>query len=223
MVLSFIRGESGLGDFDRVVNRSIEMLGDARQSFELATRALLIDGPADDIGSEIRETDRRINRTEQALRAELIDHVTRRGAAEIHSVFGLVLLIKKIERCGDFAKDILELTESGVSLAPVPEAEMLLSEREVVSDLFVRAAELLTVADPDLEAVEDFVERVDCVSADCQARIDSYLTSNRSGDEVVPLAIYSRFQRRIVANLKGLVLAWADPEYLTDGGYDAES
>ena len=125
------------------------------------------------------------------------------------------MLVKKIERCGDHAKNILELTESGVSLAQVPETQMLLDERAAVSGLFARTAELLTDTAPAPEPVDEFADRVDGVIADCQARIDSYLTSDRPGHEVVPLAIYSRFQRRIAANLMGVVWAWAEPEYLT--------
>lgn len=217
MVLSFIKGESGHGDFEQLVARSIDMLGDAHRSFELATRTLLIDrGPDDGTASDIRDIDRRINRTEQELRSELVAHVSRRGAAEFHTVLGFTVLLKKIERVGDHAKNILELTEGGVSLAGVPENEMLLAEREALSSLFGRAAALLTESDPDPVAVSDFADGINCVIADCQARIDSYLTSDRPGHEVVPLAIYSRFQRRIAANLMGVVWAWAEPEYLTN-------
>jgi hypothetical protein len=197
------------------------MLGDAHRSFELATRVILVDSGIDDAAaadaaSAIRDNDLRINRTEQELRRELMAYVSRRGAAEFHTVLGFTLLLKKIERCGDHAKNILELTEGGVSLAGTAEAEMLLTERDALSGLFVRAAGLLTESEPDPVDVGDFADGINCVIADCQARIDSYLTSDRPGHEVVPLAIYSRFQRRIAANLMGVVWAWAEPEYLTN-------
>ena len=222
MVLSFIGGESGHGDFEHLVAGSISMLGDAHRSFELATGALLLDGDTDSdqgerAASAIRDIDRRINRAEQELRNDLVDHISRRGSSGIHTVLGFTVLIKKIERCGDQAKNILELTEGGVSLADVPETPMLLDERTIVSELFARTAQLLTDTAPEPEVVDDFAERVDGVSADCQARIDSYLTCDRPGHEVVPLAIYSGFQLRIAANLMGVVWAWAEPEYLTGG------
>lgn len=216
MVLSFIRGDSGHGGFEDIVAKSVAMLGDAYQSFELATTALLSDGGADAISQDIRDLDRRINRTENQLRRELVEHASVHGRADIASVVGLTLLLKKIERVGDHAKNILELTESGVSLADVPENETLLAERQILSDLFAQTAELVTNADSGPDAVADFAEEVNSFIADCQARIDSYVTSDRPGHEVVPLAIYYRFLRRISANLLGLV--WAAVEPLPDVG-----
>ena len=133
------------------------------------------------------------------------------GNGDLTSVLGFTLLIKKIERVGDHAKNILELTENGVSLADVPETEELLAERDVVSALFERAAEMLEIVDPHPDDIRDFADRVNSVIALCQARIDSYLVSERPGREVVPLAVYHRFLRRIAANLLGVVRAWAEP------------
>ena len=187
------------------------MLDDAFHSFDLASRAILTDAGADAIAQDIRDTDRRINQAEQDLRRELVTHVATNGNRDIGSVVGFTLLVKKIERCGDHAKNILELTESGVSLASVPETGELLAEREVVSALFDRAAELLGSTESTPDDIRDYAERVNGVIAVCQARIDSYLVSERPGREVVPLAIYNRFLRRIAANLLGAVRAWAEP------------
>ncbi len=211
MVLAYITGDSGHGDFDHIISKSIAMLGDAHRSFELATQSILSDDAADALAREIREIDRRINKTEHRLRSELVIHASMTEKADIGSVVGFTLLLKKIERVGDHAKNILELTENGVSLAEVPEIETLLAEREVLSDLFSRTAGLLTTADPAADAVEDYIGRANHVIAECQARIDSYMVSDRPGREVVPLAIYYRFLRRIAANLLGVVWATTDP------------
>lgn len=220
MVLSFIRGESGPGDIEELVARSIGMLGDAHRSFELATQALLTDDAPDNIAQDVYDLERRINRTEQELRTELVTYIKRRGVGGIQTVLSFTLLLKKIERCGDHAKNILELTEGGISLAAVPETRSLLEDREILSTLFARAADLLTTIEPDLDTIDDFAGRANAIIADCQARIDGYLTSKRPGDEVVPLAIYYRFHRRIAANLLGVMWVWAEPEQLTDPGDD---
>jgi len=211
MNLSILRGDAEHGDFESIVSKSIEMLGLAHRSFNLATDALLTNADADAIAREIREIDRRINRTEQQLRSDLMGHVSVTGGRDIETVLGFTLLLKKIERVGDFAKDILELNESSVELNVALETEALLAERGVLSGLYTRAAELLMVADPGAAAVQDYVDRVDTVIADCQARIDSYMLSDRPAHEVVALAIYYRFLRRIAANLLGVVRASAEP------------
>ena len=118
MVLSLIRGNADHGGFDPILRGSIAVLADARHSFELATATLLAppgdDGSAlsEDAAREVRDTDRRINKAEQRLRSDLAECAARLDGAEIETVIGLVLLLKKIERCGDHAKNILELAES---------------------------------------------------------------------------------------------------------------
>lgn len=226
MVLSFFRGGAGDGDFDHIVSRSVAMIGEARHSFDLATLALLTEAGPGAIAEDVRDTDQRINAAEQELRRELVVHVAVKGTADIGSVMGFTLLLKKIERVGDQAKNILELAENGVSLADVPETETLLAERRVLSALFTEAGELLGSTDPDAESLEDYGNRVEAIMAAYQSEIDQCMTSDRPGHEVVPLAIYYRFLRRIAANLLGAVRTSAEPapfiDYLEDGTVDTD-
>ena len=59
-----------------------------------------------------------------------------------------------------------------------------------------------------------------------QQEIDGYMASERPGREVVPLAIYARYLRRIVANLLGVVRTSAEPlphvDYLEGGTIDTD-
>ncbi len=108
------------------------MLGDARHSFDLATTVLLTGVGAESVAQDIRDTDDRINVAEQDLRSELVVHVSVQGSADIGTVLAFTLLLKKIERIGDQAKNILDLAEHGVSLAGHPDIETLLAERRDV-------------------------------------------------------------------------------------------
>jgi phosphate transport system protein len=226
LVLSFFRGSSGEGDFDHIVAKAVGMLGDARHSFDLATLALLTDAGPDAVAQDVRDTDRRIDLTEQELRRELIVHVSVKGSADIGSVLGFTLLLKKIERIGDQAKNILELAENGVSLAAGEGAEKRLEERQHLSTLFGEAGELLASPDADDATIDDFAERTSSLVDKFQDEIDGYMTSERPGREVVPLAIYYRFLRRTAANLVGVVRTSAETapytDYLEDGTVDTE-
>ncbi len=226
MVLAFFKGSSGDGNFDHIVSKSVTMLGDARHSFDLATLALLADTDPTAVAEDIRATDQRINDAEQELRSELIVHVSVQGNADIGSVLGFTLLLKKIERVGDQAKNILELAETGVSLSNSAEIEDLLAGRQAASALFAEAGELLGSADTDEAAIEDFAERATAITTDLQAAIDGFMTSDRPGREVVPLAIYYRYLRRIVANLLGIVRTSSEPlphvDYLEGGTVDTD-
>ncbi len=202
------------------------MLGDARHSFDLATTALLTGADAESVAQDIRETDDRINEAEQELRSELVVHVSVQGSADIGSVLAFTLLLKKIERIGDQAKNILDLAEHGVSLADHPEVETLLAERREVSTLFARAAELLGDSNASEEEIEAFATRTQELVSGYKAKIDGFMVSERPGRDVVPLAIYYRYLRRIVANLVGVVRSSSEPlpffDYLEDGTVDTD-
>ena len=226
MGLSFFKRDSGDGSFDHIVSKSLTMLGDARHSFDLATLALLTDTGADTVADDIRETDNRINQAEQELRSELVVHVSVQGTADIGSVLGFTLLLKKIERIGDQAKNILDLAENGISLAGNQNVTELLEEQQTVSSLFSEAADLLADHDASEERVSEYADRAHTLAAAHQARIDGFMTSDRPGREVVPLAIYYRYLRRIVANLIGIVRTSSEPlpyvDYLDDGATDTD-
>ncbi len=220
--MSFFRqGPAGL---DHVETRSIEMLADARHSFDLATTAILTGTTPASIADEIRSTDHRINQAEQDLRAELVIHATVHGTGNIASVLGFILLLKKIERIGDQAKNILDLAEAGVCLSDGRDADALNAEQAEVSALFEVAGRLLS--DPTDDEAQAFVTKVSELILDFQGRIDSYIHSPQPGYEVVPLAIYYRYLKRIVANLRGVVGVAVDPlphiDYLEQGTVDTD-
>lgn len=226
MVFAFFKGGQSDGGFDTIVSKSVGMLGDARHSFDLATTALLTGADAESVAQDIRDTDQRINAAEQELRSELVVHVSVQGGADIGSVLGFTLLLKKIERIGDQAKNILDLSEIGISLADSPEVEALLAGRATVSALFAEAADLLADSSASDDAIQEYSERASALAADYQTMITGFMTSDRPGREVVPLAIYYRYLRRIVANLVGVVRTSAEPlpyvDYLEDGTIDTD-
>ena len=206
MVLSFFRGgDSGL---DHVVTRSVAMVTDARHSFDLACTALMSGADPRLIADDVRETDLRINANEQQLRGELAVHISVHGPNDIGEVIGLILLLKKIERVGDHAKNILDLAESGVSFVNESDIDGLLEERRIVSGFFTEASEILAEHDG---IPQSFRERVDAMTSQIQLRIDGYMTSEQPGHQVVPRAVYHRYLQRIVANLNSAVFAATEP------------
>ena len=96
----------------------------------------------------------------------------------------------------------------------------------MLSALFAEAGELLGDTDTSEEALADYASRVDAITADHQAKIDGFMTSERPGKEVVPLAIYYRYLRRTAANLLGVVRTSSEPfphaDYLDDGSVDTD-
>ncbi len=226
MVLEFFRRNSGEGDFGHIVSRAVTMLGDARHSYDLATLVLLSNADPGNVAQDIRDTDQRINQAEQELRSELIVHVSVKGAADIGSVLGFTLLLKKIERIGDQAKNILELAEGGVRMSGAPEIDVVRGDCGAISTFFAEAGTLLSAADVDDEAVADYAARVNAVIDDLHDKMNGYMTSDRPGRDVVPLAILYRYLRRVAANLVGIVRTSVEPlphvDYLEGGTVDTD-
>ncbi len=225
MVLAFFKSTDD-GNFDHIVSSAVAMLADARHSFDLATLAVLTDADPAAVADDVRKTDQRINLAEQELRSELIVHVSVQGTADIGSVLGFTLLLKKIERIGDQAKNILDLAENGVTLADRSDIDDLLAGRQVLSGLFGEAGVLLSDPDPSDEAISEYADRAVAAMHEYQATIDACMTSDLPGREVVPLAIYFRYLRRVAANLVGVVRSSSEPiptvDYLEGGTVDTE-
>ena len=217
MILEFFRrGDSSM---DQIDARVATMINDARHSFDLATAAVLSGADASQMRDDVEKTDNRINEAEQQLRQELVVHVAVQGSSDIGTVLGLTLLIKKIERIGDQAKNILDLTDEGVSLVDAPDVDGFLADRTAISEMFSDTAQLLTDHTP--EAVTDFIRRADELRRHCETKVREFMHSDEPGHYAVPRAILYRYWKRIVANLMGVVTTAVEPvqhiDYL-DGG-----
>ncbi|QGG93657.1 PhoU domain-containing protein [Actinomarinicola tropica] len=222
MVLSFFRrGESGM---EQITQRVVDMLHDARHSFDLATSALVDGVPAGDVADDLHATDERINRAEQELRRELIVHVAVHGGDDIGDVLGYTLLIKKIERIGDQAKNIWDMAGEGVSFAEADDREEYASGLRAISEMVDEVAEL--IVDPDPDRIAAFRARADAMRVAEEARIREFMHSDEPGHWAVPRAVLHRYLKRVVANLGGVVTTLTEPvqtqDYFDEGRTDID-
>ncbi len=207
MVMSFFRRSEG--GFESITAHTVSMLADARHSFDLASTAVLSGAAFDSVAEDVRSTDDRINQVEQDLRRELVVHVSVQGADDIGAVLAYTLLIKKIERIGDQAKNILDLAEEDVDLSDEPDTAELIEYRRQISDMMGQTADLVAEVDP--EAAAEFRDRADALRHHLEGQIRDCMHSDRPGREVVPRAILYRYWKRIVANLAGIVGSDTEP------------
>ena len=199
MVFEFFRSaDDGLQQVDREVTT---MLADCRHSFDLAMAALVTDGEVDALARDVRATDDRINATEENVRRELIVHTAVRGGVDVGSVLGLLLVVKKLERVGDQAKNILGLALEGVRFTG-DAADDFAAYRSRVGSVFARAQELLAADEPD---IDDFVERCRALMAECEGVVVAALHDEGPGVVAVPRAMLFRYLKRTVANVLGTV------------------
>ncbi len=217
----FKKSESGL---EVIAHRTIAMLADARHSFDLASAAVLSGADPESVAQDIRTTDEHINNAEQVLRGELVTHVAVHGTTDIGSVLSYTLLIKKIERIGDQAKNILDLAEEGVSLVGEEDISELIEVRRVISSMFAEAADLM--AETTTEQARDFYDRATKLRHSIENKIRDYMHSEEPGSYAVPRAVLYRYWKRIVANLAGVVTGVTEPlqnqGYTDDGQTDLD-
>jgi phosphate uptake regulator len=207
MVLSFFRrGDPGM---THITSEIVTMLGDARHSFDVAAGAVLDGGDVERAAADVIATDDHINRAEFDIRRELIVHVSVHGATDIASVLGYTLLVKKVERLGDQAKNILDLALEGVSLADAPDHTELERARREILELYGEVAEVL--AHPDEDRVAEIRQRGDRLQEIHAAHVLELVHSQEPGYVAVPRAVLHRYLKRIVANLVGIALTITEP------------
>jgi hypothetical protein len=210
MVMSFFhKGSQAQSGMDHITAQVVTMLGEARRSFDLACAAVLSGADVSHTSREIESTDLRINRMETELRKELIVHVSVQGAGDIGQVIAYTLLIKKVERIGDQAKNILDLASEGVALAGAPDVAEFLDAQSAISRLFAEVSALLL--EPSDDAVVDIRRHAYDVHQVHVDRIRELLHSTEPGSFAVPRAILHRYLKRVVANLASIASTLTEP------------
>ena len=117
MVLEFFRG-GGDSQLESIESQIRQMLLDDRHTFDAAINALIGGTDPATVGEDIRQTDRRVNKAERAVRRELVVHVSVHGAsADQTVVMASMSIVKDVERIGDYAKNIFDIANAGVNLS----------------------------------------------------------------------------------------------------------
>lgn len=202
MVFSFFRSSSDRA-LDHVDHEVASMLGECRHSLDLALGALTAGGDIAAVGEEIRTTDRRINASEEAVRRDMIVHTTVQGGSDVGAVLASILVVKKLERVGDQAKNIFDLADEGVRFSGSPDEAELRAIGVEVSGRLAEAAAIL--GEPDDEQARAFIEVCEERMRDLDGRVNQLIHSDEPARHAVPRAMYFRYLKRIVANVVGAV------------------
>lgn len=183
-----------------VEQQLVEMLASCQDTFRLATAAVFGEQDVIEAGNQLDETDKDLNRTERAIRRELLVHGTVRGA-EVDQ--GLMLaymsVAKDIERIGDYCKNIWNLAQMGVSFAGADDVEELTKHRMRVASLIERA--LTAFADQNAQRVHELIPAIREDLGHYDTHIIQYVTSDEPGRYAAPRALFYRYLKRISAHL----------------------
>lgn len=202
MVMQFFRGpdEPGLAHIEHQI---LTMLSDCRHSFDLSFAAVLTGGDPSVLASDVRNTDGRINRTEQEIRRELVVHATVRGSEDMGTVLAYLMVTRMIERAGDQTKNILDLALEGVTFAGDSDRDDMVAYRDEISAMFGTVGSIFT--ETEERKARAFLARADEILKACDRHVRAQLHTTEPASHAVPRALLYRYLKRITANLANIV------------------
>ena len=181
-----------------------EMLASCQDAYQLATSAAFGERDVAKAGVELIALDKDINRTERAIRRELLVHGTVRGA-EVDQ--GLMLtymsVAKDIERIGDKCKDIWELAEMGANLSLGEDADELESHRAHVSELIAWTLEAFSTEDAN--KVHELIETINADAEHYDSHVVHFVTSEMPSRFAAPRALFYRYIKRLSRHLSNIL------------------
>lgn len=189
---------------ENVEQQLAAMLAQCQDAYRLATEAIFGERDPAAAGEELLALDQEINRTERAVRRELLVHGTVRGA-EVDQ--GLMLtymsVAKDIERIGDKCKDIWELTEMGANLSVGDDTEELLKHRRHVAQLIEWTLDAFTTE--DAAKVHELISTIDEDAAHYDTHVFHFVQSEMPSRFAAPRALFYRYIKRLSKHLSNIL------------------
>lgn len=189
---------------ENVEQQLAAMLGQCQDAYRIATESVFGERDPRVGGEELIALDQEINRTERAIRRELLVHGTVRGA-EVDQ--GLMLtymsVAKDIERIGDKCKDIWELTTMGANLSVGDDTEELLNHRYHVAQLIGWTLDAFTTE--DAQKVHALMSTIDDDAAHYDSHVFQFVQTDMPSRHAAPRALFYRYIKRLSKHLSNIL------------------
>lgn len=189
---------------ENVEQQLAAMLAQCQDAYRLATEAVFGERDPVSAGRELMALDQEINRTERAVRRELLVHGTVRGT-EVDQ--GLMLtymsVAKDIERTGDKCKDIWELAEMGANLSVGDDTEELLKHRDHVAKLIESTLDAFTTE--DIPKVHELIAIIADDADHYDSHVIHFVQSDMPSRHAAPRALFYRYIKRLSKHLSNIL------------------
>lgn len=206
-MFSIFRDTDQLTTVEQQIN---EMLANCQDTFRLANSAVFGEEDVTVAGDQLEETDKDLNRTERAIRRELLVHGTVRGSeVDIGLMLTYMSIAKDIERIGDYCKNIWNLAQMGVTFRDSDDVEELTKHRQRVAALIKKALDAF--AEQDADAVHEMVPAIKEDMQHYDGHIIQFVGSDLPGSFSAPRALYYRYLKRISAHLSNTLTSVVMP------------
>jgi Na+/phosphate symporter len=194
-------------DSDQLENVELQlaaMLAQCQDAYRIATETVFGERDPTTGGEELLELDQEINRTERAIRRELLVHGTVRGA-EVDQ--GLMLtymsVAKDIERIGDKCKDIWELTGMGANFSVGDDTTELTKHRQHVGELIALTLDAFTTE--DAEKVHGLISAINDDAAHYDTHVLQFVQTDLPSRYAAPRALFYRYIKRLSRHLSNIL------------------
>lgn len=189
---------------ENVEQQLAAMLVQCEDAYRIATQAVFAEREPIEAGVELMALDAEINRTERAVRRELLVHGTVRGAeVDLGLMLTYMSVAKDIERIGDKCKDIWELTEMGANLSEGDDTEELTRNRNHVADLITSTLEAFTKE--DTAKVHELISTIDDDSGHYDTHVFRFVNSDLPARYAAPRALFYRYIKRLSRHLSNIL------------------
>jgi len=203
------------------------MLAQCQDAYRIATAAVFGESDPTSSGDELFELDREINRTERAIRRELLVHGTVRGAElDLGLMLTYMSVAKDIERIGDKCKDIWELTGMGANFSVGDDLEELTEHRAHVAQLITWTLDAFTTE--DAEKVHELISTIRDDAAHYDTHVLHFVQSEMPSRHAAPRALFYRYIKRLSLHLSNILSSVVMPVdrldfYRREKAIDAEA
>lgn len=189
---------------ENVEQQLVEMLASCKEAYRLATVATFGESDSDDAGEQLFALDAEINRTERAIRRELLVHGTVRGAEVDQGLMLMYMsLAKDIERIGDKCKDIWDLSHMGANLSVGDDTEELTKHRDHVAELIDLTIDAF--AKEDAERVHELIELIRADADHYDHHVLEFVNSDLPSRVAAPRALFYRYIKRLSQHLSNIL------------------
>jgi len=192
-----------------VEDRIQQMLADDRHAFDLAMRSLLEGVPAGDVKKELKATDQKVNEGEREIRRALVVHASVFQEFSTPAVLVYMSIVKDIERVGDYAKNLLDLSRDGADFSSLPDVDDWRELRAEVADYVTASAEVFKVR--DTERAHELLRKGDALLDLFDHRVSDLVSGKDQGPQPIARALAHRYLKRVVAHLTNLLSAVVMP------------
>ncbi len=183
------------------------MLGRAERMFGLACGNLLEN---EDNSAEVQREDREINTVERIVRRMIFEHLTLNPQQDLPTSLSLLIIVHDIERSGDYAKSLIELSEwANLDRSASIHADSCRALQRAIAPLFSQVIEALRDSNTDL--ARGVMRQHEAIKEQSSALIEQLVKDDGRSNDTVPFALAARFLRRISAHLSNVASSVVNP------------